>query len=206
MSRSQEAEFLYLNQCNCFTPSKDIKEVEPQRLELRVGPPRQQVVPPHLDRIVSVPGLSPLPHLGGDVRLGGALSSLSRILHTVVQVPAARPRERGGGAPGQGDALEHGEVGHDPVGGGHHHHAVLGGGVPGEAAQLALAGLHAPLDDGGLRLVADGRGRVLHVVQTDDVAVSGQSGQKSGASRTPRHLRPRGKENQKNENPKKATS
>ena len=168
---------------------KDIEQVRPQRLELGVVPPGQLVVPPHLHRVVSVPGLSPLPHLGGDVPLDHALHSVSSVLHAVVQVSAARPHERGGGAPRQRDALEHGEVGHDPVGGRHHHHAVLGGRVPGEAADLALARLHAAFDDGGLGLVPDGGGGVLHVVQTDDVAVACERGQEAGSSRTPGHLK-----------------
>lgn len=103
-------------------------------------------------------------------------------------MPAACPHERRGGAPGQGDALEDGEVRHDPVGGRHHHHAVLGGRVPGKAANLAVAGLHAALDDGGLGLVSDWGGGVLHVVQPDDVAVPGQCRQETGASRTPCYL------------------
>jgi len=146
---------------------------------------------------VAVPGLGPLAHLGGDVSLDGALRSLRSVLGAVVQVASARPHERGGGTPGERDALEHGEVGHDPVGRRHHHHAVLGGRVPGEAADLALAGLHAALDDGGLRLVADGRGRVLHVVQADDVAVARQRGQQAVTGGAPSHLQGGGRNHQK---------
>lgn len=168
---------------------KDIEQVIPQRLELGIVPSRQQVVPPHLDGIVPVPGLSPLPHLSGDVFLNHALHSFSPILNAVIQVSAARPHERCGGAPGQWDAFEHCEVSHDPVGGWHHHHAVLSGRVPGKAANLAFTGLHASLDDGGLRLVANGCRSVLHVVQADDVAVTCQCGQQAGTCWTPRHLK-----------------
>lgn len=166
---------------------KDIKEVVPQGLELRVFPSGQQVVPPHLGAVVAVPGLSPLPHLGGDVLLKDTVCS-HRVLRAAVEVSAAGPHQRGGGAPRQRDAFEHNEVRHDPVGRRHHHHAVLRERVPGEAADLAFAGMHASLDDGGLRLIADGRGRVLHVVQAEDAAVTRQRGQQTSTGGTPRHL------------------
>lgn len=166
---------------------KDIEEVIPQGLELRVFPSCQQVVPPHLDGVVAVPGLSPLPHLCGDVFFNDTVCA---ILHAVIEVSAAGPHQRGGGAPGQRDALEHSEVRHDPVGRRHHHHPVLGERVPGEAANLAFTGVHTSLNDGRLSLITDGRGSVLHVVQSDDVAVTGQRGQKTRTCGTPRHLQP----------------
>ena len=174
--------------CSDVMQPKDIKEVVPQGLELRVLPSRQQVVPPQLAAFVAVPGLSPLPHLGSDVLLEDAVRPLCAVLRAAVEVSAAGPHQRGCGAPGQRDALEHSEVRHGPVGRRHHHHPVLGEGVPGEAADVALAGMHASLNDGGLRLIPDGRRGVLHVVQTDDGAVARQRGQQAGTGGTPGHL------------------
>ncbi len=159
----------------------------PERPQLRVVCSGQHVVPPHLHGVVAVTRLRSLPHLSGDVLLSRD-RPLSGVLCALVQVPSTRPHQRRGGAPGQRYALEHGEVIHDPVGR-HHHHVVLGGRMPGKAADDALAaGLDAALDDGGLHLVAERHGRVLHVVQPDDVAVPCERGQQAHASGTPCHF------------------